>query len=174
MIHFAILANFKVMNPSSMQSFLRQANSRVRFNFFLLLKLPAAYICGVRLREVTEHRAVATVPYRWISQNPFRSIYFACQAMAAELSTGILAMAHLAGRNPRVSMLVVHLEGDFVKKGTERIAFTCEDGEAFRAAIEEASKTGEPVTYTSRTTGRNGRGEIVSSFRITWSFKAKL
>ena len=94
--------------------------------------------------------------------------------MAAELSTGILAMAHLAGRQPRVSMLVVHLEGDFVKKGIERISFTCEDGEGFRAAIDEASKTGEPVTFTSRTTGRNSRGEVVSSFRVTWSFKAKV
>jgi hypothetical protein len=161
------------MNPEGLHSFLRQANSRFRFNFFLLLKLPAAYICGVRLKEVTDQQAVATVPYRWISQNPFRSIYFACQAMAAELSTGILAMAHIHGRSPKVSMLVVHLEADFIKKGTDLVSFTCEDGEGFRSAIEETSKTGEPVVFTARATGRNRKGEMVSSFKITWSFKAK-
>jgi hypothetical protein len=125
------------------------------------------------LKEVTEHYAVATVPFRWISQNPFKSIYFACQAMAAELSTGILAMAHLYGRNPRVSMLVVHLEADFIKKGTGLVSFTCEDGAGFLSAIEETVRTGEPVVFTSRSIGRNGRGEEVSSFRITWSFKVK-
>jgi hypothetical protein len=161
------------MNQTGLQRFLRQANSRVRFNFFLLLKLPAAFICGVRLKEVTEHHAVATVPFRWISQNPFRSIYFACQAMAAELSTGILAMAYLYGRNPRVSMLVVHLEADFIKKGTGLVSFTCEDGEGFRSAIEETSKSGEPVVFTARAIGKNRKGETVSSFKITWSFKAK-
>lgn len=161
------------MNPTGLQTFLRQANSRVRFNFFLLLKLPAAFICGVRLKEVTADQAVATVPYRWISQNPFRSIYFACLAMAAELSTGILAMAHLYGRNPRVSMLVVHLEADFIKKGTGLVSFTCADGAGFRSAIEETVKTGEPVVFRSRSIGRNGRGEEVASFTITWSFKVK-
>lgn len=162
------------MNPSGLQRFLRQANNRVRFNFFLFMKLPAAYICGVRLQEVTERRAVATVPYRWISQNPFRSIYFACQAMAAELSTGILAMAHLYQRDPKVSMLVVHLEADFIKKGTELVSFVCEDGDGFRSAIEETTRTGEPVVFTAHSTGRNRRGEIVSTFKITWSFKAKV
>lgn len=161
------------MNSSGLQSFLRQTNSRLRFNFFLLLKLPAAFICGVRLREVTEHQAVATVPFRWISQNPFRSIYFACLAMAAELSTGILAMAHLYQRNPRVSMLVVHLEADFIKKGTDLVSFTCEDGDGFRSAIEETTRTGEPVVFTAHSTGRNRNGDIVSSFKITWSFKVK-
>ena len=34
----------------------------------------------------------STVKHRWINQNPFNSMYFAVQAMAAELSTGALVM----------------------------------------------------------------------------------
>jgi hypothetical protein len=30
--------------------------------------------------------------HRWINQNPFNSMYFAVQAMAAELATGALVM----------------------------------------------------------------------------------
>lgn len=39
------------MKQQGVASFLRQANNRRKFNIFLFLKLPAAYICGVRLRE---------------------------------------------------------------------------------------------------------------------------
>jgi len=35
---------------------------------------------------------VATVKHRWLNQNPFNSMYFAVQAMAAELTTGALVM----------------------------------------------------------------------------------
>lgn len=153
--------------------FLYKANNPWIFNLFLLIRLPAAYISGVRLRSVTEQEAVATVPYRWLSQNPFRSIYFACQAMAAELSTGILAMAHLQGRKPAVSMLVVGLESEFHKKGVSLVRFTCRDGEAMRSAVERAVATGEPQTVIATSVGEDADGRPISTFRITWSFKAK-
>lgn len=161
------------MQQNGSEDFIRMVSRPLKFNFFLFYKLPAAFFSGVRLKEVSAGRAVATVPFKWFSQNPFRSIYFACQAMAAELSTGILAMAHLHGRNPAVSMLVIRIEGDFFKKGTSVVSFTCEDGEAMRAAIEETVSTGEPVTFTAVSTGKNVKGESISEFRITWSFKRK-
>lgn len=161
------------MEKQGVHTFLRKANSRRRFNLFLFAKLPAAYICGVRLRKVTEREAVATVPFRWISQNPFKSIYFACLSMAAELSTGILALTYIYGRKPRVSMLVVHMEADFRKKGTGLVSFTCEDGEGFRAAVEQALTTGASVQFTSSAIGHNESDEVVAEFRFTWSFKAK-
>lgn len=163
----------RVKGTGSAAEFIRMAGNPFRFNFFLFYRLPAAYFSGVRLREITEEHALATVPFKWFSQNPFRSIYFACQAMAAELSTGILAMAHLHGRKPAVSMLVVKIEGEFIKKGTSVVAFTCRDGAAMKGAIEEAVATGQPVTFIAVSTGINGRGERISEFRITWSFKAK-
>jgi hypothetical protein len=153
--------------------FLARANNPWIFNLFLLIRLPAAYVSGVRLRSVTVSEAVATVPYRWLSQNPFRSIYFACQAMAAELSTGILAMAHLQGRQPAVSMLVVGLESEFHKKGVSLVRFTCRDGEAMRMAVERAVATGEPQTLTATSVGEDADGRPISTFRITWSFKAR-
>jgi hypothetical protein len=82
-------------------------------------------------------------------------------------------MAHLHGRDPSVSMLVIRIEGDFFKKGTSIVSFTCDDGRAMREAIEETVRTGEPVTFTAVSTGKNGNGEPISEFRITWSFKRK-
>jgi hypothetical protein len=93
--------------------------------------------------------------------------------MAAELSTGILAMAHLQGRQPAVSMLVVALESEFHKKGVSLVRFTCRDGEAMRRTVEQAVATGEPQAFTATSVGEDEEGRAVSTFRITWSFKAR-
>jgi hypothetical protein len=53
--------------------------------------LPSAFICGVRVATIDEKQCVS-VKHRWINQNPFNSMYFAVQAMAAELATGALVM----------------------------------------------------------------------------------
>lgn len=140
---------------------------------FLFTKLPAAYIAGVRVREVDEKKCVATVPYKWLSQNPFRSTYFACLSMAAEMSTGALAMAHLYKINPPVSMLVVKVDSEYFKKATGRTSFICEDGELFQKAVAETIATGEPRTVKAKSVGTNANGEIVAEFFITWSFRAK-
>ncbi len=145
----------------------------VKFRMFLFTKLPAAYFAGVRVREVDERRCVVTVPYKWLSQNPFRSTYFACLSMAAEMSTGALAMAHLYKINPPVSMLVVKVESEYFKKATARTSFVCEDGELFQKTIEETIATGESRTVKEKSVGRNKEGEVVAEFYITWSFKAK-
>lgn len=140
---------------------------------FLLTKLPSAFFAGVRVREADENKCVVTVPYKWFSQNPFRSTYFACLSMAAEMSTGALAMAHLYKRQPQVSMLVVKVESGYFKKATGRTTFMCEDGILLKSAIEESVATGEARSVRAKSVGRNKEGEVVAEFYITWSFKAK-
>ena len=148
------------MNPNA-ATFIRVLKNQLKFRMFLLFKLPSAFICGVRLRDVDEKHCVVTVPYKWLSQNPFRSTYFACLSMAAEMSTGALALAHLHKRNPAVSMLVVKVESAYFKKATRRTTFVCEDGEAMLKLIEESVATGEGRIFRARSTGKNPEGEVV-------------
>ena len=117
--------------------------------------------------------APVKVPYKWFSQNPFKSTYFACLSMAAEMSTGLLGLMHMHKRQPAVSMLVVKIEGNFIKKATGITIFTCEDGSAIKQTIEDAIISNEGKTITARSYGRNAAGEIVADFAITWSFKVK-
>jgi hypothetical protein len=152
--------------------FIQLANS-FRFKLFLLKKLPSAYFSGVRIKKLTEDNCAVTVPFKWFSQNPFRSTYFACLAMAAELSTGALAMAHVYKRKPAVSMLVVKMEAAYFKKATELTTFVCPDGAAFKKAITIATETGVPQTLTAYSEGKNASGDLIARFQITWSFKAK-
>lgn len=59
-------------------SFLKLVNNKFKFNLFLFSKLPSAFLCGVRVQFADESKCVVTVPFKWLSQNPFKSTYFAC------------------------------------------------------------------------------------------------
>ena len=154
--------------------FIQLATHPLKFRLFLLSKLPSAYFAGVRIRNMNSTTCVVTVPYKWFSQNPFRSTYFACLSMAAELSTGALSMAHLYKRQPSVSMLVVRVESEYFKKATGVTTFTCNAGDDIRNAIEETLASGESRTIRVESTGKNKSGEVVALFWITWSFKSKV
>jgi len=155
------------------ESFIRSMMHPLRFRLFLLSRLPSAYFAGVRLRKIDGEQCTVTVPYKWFSQNPFRSTYFACLSMAAEMSTGSLAMAYVYQRKPAISMLVVKVESEYFKKATGRTTFVCKDGPLFRSVIEEAIVTGEARLLRSQSIGRNDAGEIVAEFFVTWSFRVK-
>ncbi len=153
-------------------AFRRQVLSSARLRLFMLRKLPMAWLAGLRLRALTPEAATVTVRYKYLTQNPFRSIYFACLAMAAELASGIQAMMQVQGGRP-VSMLVVGLTAEFSKKATGLIAFTCPDGAAIAQAVAASRATGEGRTVVCTSTGRDEAGDVVAVFRVTWSFRAK-
>jgi hypothetical protein len=158
---------------TNFQLFSRQMTSPLKFRLFLLSKLPSAYFSGVRIKSLDENKCEVTVPFKWFSQNPFRSTYFACLSMAAEMSTGALALAHLYKRKPAVSMLVVKTEGEYFKKAVDKTTFICESGLEIKKMIEEAVSTGEARTIRAKSIGKNKAGEMVAEFYITWSFKSK-
>lgn len=145
----------------------------IKYRLFLLKKLPSAFFSGVRIKYADIHKAEVTVPYKWFSTNPFKSTYFACLSMAAEMSTGILAMAHTFEQNPGISMLVVKLEAGFMKKATGITTFTCEDGILIEQAVREAAASGKSTIASARSVGKNEAGDIIAEFVITWSFKSK-
>jgi hypothetical protein len=160
------------MNPH-FTSFSNKINSPILFKFFLATKLPAAFFAGLRIKEFDENKCVVQIRYSWFSMNPFKSIYFAVEAMAAEMCSGMLAFGQVYQRTPKVSMLVVKMEVSFVKKATGIILFTCEDGKVIQNTINEAISTKEGKILVSKSIGRNQQNEIVAEFNITWSFKAK-
>jgi hypothetical protein len=160
------------MNPQA-PAFIKQMMHPFKFRMYLLSRLPSAYFAGVRVREMSEQHCVATIPYKWFSQNPFRSTYFACLSMAAEMTTGALGMAQLYKREPAVSMLVVKVSSEYFKKATGTTRFRCNDGDLFRNAIDESIATGESRSVTAKSTGTNANGEVVAEFEVTWSFKVR-
>jgi hypothetical protein len=142
-------------------------------NRFLALKLPSAYFSGIRVTAISDREAMASVRHKWINQNPFKSLYWATQGMAAELVTGLLVMKKIRESKKKISMLVVHQEGDFFKKATGLITFNCDQGHRIDEAIQRTIETGEGQTFLLQAEGFNEEYEKVSSFEFTWSIKVK-
>ncbi len=144
-----------------------------KLNNFLLFKLPSAFICGVRVKAIDEERCIVSVKHRWINQNPFNSMYFAVQAMAAELSTGALVMFQIQKCGRKISMLVANNKGNFTKKATGRITFVCNDGHLIEKAIQETIVTGEGQTFWMKSIGTDEKGVQVSEMDFEWSVRVK-
>ena len=144
-----------------------------KLNTFLMFKLPSAYISGVRVKHISEKECTATVTHKWINQNPFKSMYFAVQAMAAELSTGALVMYHIKKSGQKISMLVFSNKSNFTKKATGKITFTCSEGQKIEEIIQKAVETGEGQTCWLKSIGINQKGEQVSEFDFEWTVKVK-
>ncbi|QHL89474.1 DUF4442 domain-containing protein [Nibribacter ruber] len=139
----------------------------------MLKSLPMAYLAGCRIQKLTEQEAQVSLKYGYLTKNPFKSIYFACLAMAAEMSSGVLSMMYLYKANPSVSMLVVNMEAEFSKKAMGTITFTCADGDAIAAAVKETQTTGQGSSLQTLSIGHDEQGDEVARFRITWSYKAR-
>ncbi|APY09265.1 thioesterase [Winogradskyella sp. J14-2] len=144
-----------------------------KLNTFLMFKLPAAYFTGVRTTSLDDTTCVVTVKHRWINQNPFNSMFWAVQGMAAELTTGALVMKKIKESGKKISMLVANNNATFTKKATGRIIFTCKEGHKIDEAMRKAIETGEGQTVWLCANGVNKDGVEVSSFNFEWTLKVK-
>lgn len=144
-----------------------------KLNTFMFFKLPSAFWCGVRVKSITENKCVVTVKHRWFNQNPFNSMYFAVQAMAAEFTTGALVMFQIKQSGKNVSMLVANNKSSFTKKATGRIIFTCNQGDLIKTTIQKAIDTMEGQTVWLTSIGVNNKGEQVSEMQFEWTVKVR-
>ena len=151
----------------------RRMLGRVGFRLWTWKTLPLAAFAGVRLVRLDGEVAVVHLPGGWRSQNPFRSTYFAAQAMAAELSTGAPLLVLAADSSPSIATLVTGLEARFAKKLVGEGLFTCAEVPALRDAVARASRQDEPVGVEARSTGRDVEGNVVSEWAVTWSLKRR-
>ncbi|MDN3724104.1 DUF4442 domain-containing protein [Aequorivita sp. SDUM287046] len=144
-----------------------------KINFLLFFKLPSASLMGVRVKTISENICVTTVRHSWINQNPFNSMFWAVQGMAAELSTGVLVMVAIRESNKNISMLVAGNKATFTKKAKGKIRFTCQDGYAIKKAIERSIATNEGQTIWVKSEGKDAAGDVVSIFEFEWTLKLK-
>ncbi|PQJ72493.1 DUF4442 domain-containing protein [Polaribacter butkevichii] len=144
-----------------------------KVNLFNLVKLPLAYLGGVRARTITDTEVVVSIKHSWMNQNPFKSMFWAAQGMAAEMPTGVLVMKAIDDSKRKVSMLVTKQEAEFFKKATGKILFSCKGGNEIREAIQKSIATGEGQVIVLTSEGKNKEGVVVSRFQFHWSLRVK-
>jgi len=147
--------------------------SPLRQKLYFLTNLPMGLVSGIRLIELDENTSVSEVPYRWINKNPFKSMYFAVQSMAAELSTAAMIIMALKAGDENVALIITQVKADFVKKASSRIVFSCRDYESICDALRQLSEPGDAVAVKVKSEGRDENDDIVATFYFTWSFKVR-
>ena len=147
--------------------------NKFQLHLFLFLKIPISWIAGVRLKEMNDEICITKVKFGWLNQNPFNSMFWAVQGMAAEFSTGFLCAEKIRKSGKKISMLVVHNQAEFTKKAVGRVTFSCLQGKELDEILKKAIETGDGQTLTMFSEGKDQKGDLVSKFAFTWSFKVK-
>jgi len=140
---------------------------------FTLLKLPLVYFSGVRVVRIEENSVEVRVRHRWINQNPFRSMFWAVQGMAAELASGVLLMRKVNDHDMPISMLLIETKASFSKKAKGKITFNCNEGESAHNLVEKAIVTKQGQSQWFVCVGVDESGDEVSRFNFHWSVRCK-
>jgi|TARA_B110000495_G_scaffold154087_1_gene137221 hypothetical protein len=143
-----------------------------QINKWMLFKLPAAWLTGVRISLISETKCEVKVRFKWINQNPYRSMFWAVQGMAAELTTGMLLTKSIQESNTNISMLLIGNKSNFYKKAVGKIKFVCDQGETAKELINLTKKN---ITHKAwlKAKGFDETGDIVSEFDFEWSCKKR-
>ena len=156
-----------------MASLIQQLRNPFKLKLFFITKLPMALLAGLGIETIEDTKASVSLKYGYLTKNPFKSLYFACLAMAAELASGVLVLTAVDQSYKAVSTLVTAMEARFFKKGMGKVVFTCEDGEAIAKALQLSISSQQGVEVQTTSIGKDEQGDVVAVFTITWSLKVK-
>ena len=152
---------------------LKKLNSSFYLWLFSILKLPLVLLTRIKIKKIDYSSCKTKVNYNYINKNPFKSTYFAVQSMAAELSTGALALLAVDGLKSDINFILVGIRANFLKKSKDNTFFICNEGKKLHDIVKKARETKKQQEVTISTIGYNESDEIVSKFEFTWSFKLK-
>ena len=147
--------------------------TKFKIQLLLLTQLPIAWLAGLKLFSYSDEACSISVKLGLLNKNPFKSMFWAVQGMAAELSTGLLCIDIIKKSKHNVSMLVVEQKAQFFKKAKGKIIFSCNQGMDIKDIIQKAIDTNKSQTIALSSSGIDELGDTVSTFEFVWSFKVK-
>jgi len=145
----------------------------LKYNLFLLRKLPSAYFCGARIKSIDSNQCKIKITLNWFNKNPFKSMFWAAQGMAAELSTALMITDKIKKSGYDISMLLISNNADYYKKATGLIVFNCTEGAKIDEMINKLISSNTSQTITLSSTGINQNNITVSKFIFEWSLKIR-
>jgi uncharacterized protein (TIGR00369 family) len=158
---FALIERVRDHSPTAANALLNQLVPRI---------IPLANGLGVRVREVTDRRAVLTMPLKRRTKNHVGSIYIGAQMTLADLTAGVLVFSKFPP-GP-FGALIKRVEADFLAKAKGTLRCVCElpdetNGtfEAVRTSPEGKAEAWLPVELTGPD------GEVVTRMRILGAIK---
>jgi len=147
--------------------------NQLKYTFFLFFQLPSAFFCGVRLKYLDSFKSIVSINHSWFNKNPFKSIFWAAQGMAAELTTGSLIKNAIKESGVNVSYLVIENKSSFYKKATGKIIFECNQGKELQDLFNSFDKDNNKAIIELKSIGTDSNNIKVSEFSFTWSLKVR-
>lgn len=142
-------------------------------NIFTFFNLPSAWWSGVRVVKITPVTCEVKVHLLWINKNPFNSMFWAVQGMAAELSTGALIMQEAKDLDIKISMLVINNKANFTKKAKGKLVFSCRPSDSIKNTFQNLLETKNPQKLWLKSRGTDEQGDTVSTFDFEWTLLLK-
>ena len=142
-------------------------------NIFTFFNLPSAWWSGVRVSKITSEICEVKVRLLWMNKNPFKSMFWAIQGMAAELSTGVLIMKTAKDFDSKISMLVINNKANFTKKAKGKLVFSCRPSNSIKKTFQNLLETKKTQTLWLEAKGVDEQGDIVSIFNFEWTLLLK-
>jgi len=142
-------------------------------NWYTFFNLPSAWWSGVRVTSLGATECEVKVRLNWFNKNPFRSMFWAIQGMAAELATAVLIMQAARNNKCTISMLVLNNKATFVKKAKGKIIFKCVSEGLIEQVFLKMQNAKEPQTLWLGATGIDEQGDVVSKFDFEWTLLLK-
>ena len=143
------------------------------FNDIIKKQIPIAWIAGVRFESYKDNTLQTSVVFDFLNQNPFGSMFWAVEGMAAEFAGGMMLLTKIQESGKSIATLVVRNEVNFKKKAIGKIIFTCNEGEKIDRELQKAIETGEGHLLELNSYGTDEQGDIVAEFKFIWSIKLR-
>lgn len=143
------------------------------FDHILKTQIPIAWIAGVRFENFDRDTYQTSVELDFLNQNPFGSMFWAVEGMAAEFAGGMMLVHKIEASGKSMSSLVIKSEIAFSKKAVGKIIFTCKDGKKIDNEIQQTIEKNEPRVFDLTSVGTDESGDIVAEFVFTWSIKLR-
>jgi hypothetical protein len=147
--------------------------NQLKYTFFLFFQLPSAFFCGVRLKYLDSFKSIVSINHSWFNKNPFKSIFWAAQGMAAELTTGSLIKNAIKESGVNVSYLVIENKSSFYKKATGKIIFECNQGKELQDLFNSFDKDNNKAIIELKSIGTDSNNIKVSEFSFSWSLMVR-
>ena len=137
-------------------------------------KIPILAYCRPKVVEIDDEHCAIRIALRRRTHNHLKSMYFGVLAIGADLAGGFIAMELIRKRKLKISLVFKDFHAEFLKRAESDVTFTCSDGTAIQAAIQETVATGErvnlPVFVTATVLEQN---DVVPVAEMTLTLSVK-
>lgn len=157
-------------------TFFEKLRATLRLRTFGFFKIPLIFYVSPVIEEFNNERIVVRIPLKRHTRNHLKSMYFGVLATGADCTGGLMAMRLIQESGQKVSLLFKDFKAEFLKRAEGDVLFTCEDGSAIRALVDNALTSDDRVNLTVHVTATVPSllgAEPVALFELTLSLKKR-